>query len=195
MLRHYGIFVSTITRARRGLPASLDYRSFRLVFLRYWKHSNRSGFRCGIRTGSRHHAKLYDSISAGSHVAGAHVSRVHCFPVRIFDRLLLFVGLIVLSGYGLDVYTDTQASRNVEWEWKPLKGFLTRTQVCEALRARSSLEAPLLVLLVETGESRTPNTDHSVAAALRELSLCLARLADTLDLTDHTGKHNQSTDH
>jgi len=46
-----------------------------------------------------------------------------------------------------------------------------------------------------TGESRTPNTDHSVAAALRELSLCLARLADTLDLADHTGKHNQRTDH
>jgi len=49
--------------------------------------------------------------------------------------------------------------------------------------------------LVETGESRTPNTDHPVAAALRELSVCLARLADTLDWTDHTSKHNQRTDH
>ena len=47
----------------------------------------------------------------------------------------------------------------------------------------------------EMGESRTPNTDHSVAAALRELSVCLARLADTLDWTDHTSKHNQRTDH
>ena len=37
--------------------------------------------------------------------------------------------------------------------------------------------------LVETGESRTLNTDHSVAAALRELSICLARLADALDQT------------
>jgi len=51
------------------------------------------------------------------------------------------------------------------------------------------------VFLVETGESRTPNADHSVAAALRELSVCLARLADTLDWTDHTSKHNQRTDH
>jgi hypothetical protein len=48
--------------------------------------------------------------------------------------------------------------------------------------------------LVETGESRTPNTDHSIAGALRELSVCLVRLADTLDLTGHTGKHNQITD-
>jgi len=52
-----------------------------------------------------------------------------------------------------------------------------------------------IVFLVETGESRTPNADHSVAAALRELSVCLARLADTLDWTDHTSKHNQRTDH
>jgi len=51
------------------------------------------------------------------------------------------------------------------------------------------------MFLVETGESRTPNADHSVAAALRELSVCLARLADTLDWTDHTSKHNQKTDH
>ena len=44
-------------------------------------------------------------------------------------------------------------------------------------------------------QSRTPNTNHSVAAALRELSVCLARLADALDQTDHTCKHNQRTDH
>ena len=49
--------------------------------------------------------------------------------------------------------------------------------------------------LVETGESRTPNMTTSVADALRELSLCLARLADALDWTDRTGKHNQSTNH
>ncbi len=36
----------------------------------------------------------------------------------------------------------------------------------------------------EMGESRTPNMDHSVADALRELSVCLARLADTLDQTE-----------
>ena len=35
--------------------------------------------------------------------------------------------------------------------------------------------------LVETGESRTPNTDHSISAALRDLSDSLARLADALD--------------
>jgi len=45
------------------------------------------------------------------------------------------------------------------------------------------------------GGSLTPNADHSVAAALRELSVCLARLADTLDWADHTSKHNQRTDH
>ena len=48
--------------------------------------------------------------------------------------------------------------------------------------------------MVETGESRTLSADHSVAAALRELSVCLVRLADTLDLTGQTGKHNQITD-
>ena len=46
-----------------------------------------------------------------------------------------------------------------------------------------------------TGESRTTDADHSVAVALRELSLCLARLSDTFDWTDHTSKHNQRTDH
>jgi len=40
-----------------------------------------------------------------------------------------------------------------------------------------------------------PQGDHSVAAALRELSVCLARLSDTFDWTDHTSKHNQRTDH
>ena len=35
--------------------------------------------------------------------------------------------------------------------------------------------------LVETRESRTPNTDHSVADALRDLSIALARLANILD--------------
>ena len=50
-----------------------------------------------------------------------------------------------------------------------------------------------ILFLVETGESRTPNADHSVSAALRELSVCLARLADTLDWMDHTSKHNQTT--
>ena len=35
--------------------------------------------------------------------------------------------------------------------------------------------------MVEMEESRTPNTDHSVSAALRDLSESLARLADALD--------------
>ena len=65
----------------------------------------------------------------------------------------------------------------------------------EAPRAQLSLKTPLLVLLVETGESRIPSADHSVAVALRKLSVCLARLADTLDWTDHISKHNQRTDH
>ena len=56
-------------------------------------------------------------------------------------------------------------------------------------------EGNSMMFLVETGESRTPNADHSVAAALRELSVCLARLADTLDWTGHTSKHNQRADH
>ena len=51
------------------------------------------------------------------------------------------------------------------------------------------------MFLVETRGNRTSNADHSVAAALRELSVCLARLADTLDWADHTSKHNQRTDH
>ena len=51
----------------------------------------------------------------------------------------------------------------------------------EAPRAQLSLETPLLVLLVETGESRTPNMALTVADALRDLSGALARLADTFD--------------
>jgi len=38
-----------------------------------------------------------------------------------------------------------------------------------------------IVFLVDTRESRTPNTNHSVSAALRDLSDSLARLADALD--------------
>jgi len=47
------------------------------------------------------------------------------------------------------------------------------------------------------GDGGELNSKHgsTVADALRELSVCLARLADTLDLTDHTGNHNQRTDH
>jgi len=110
VLRYHGIVVSTVAHVRRGLPIGLDHRDFRLVFLRYRKHSDRSGSGRGIRTRSGHHAKLHDPVPAGGHVAGAHVSRVHSFPIRIFDCLLLLVGLIVLSGYGLGVRTHTQAS-------------------------------------------------------------------------------------
>ena len=71
--------------------------------------------------------------------------------------------------------------------WKIVK---TNKEARLKLRKVLALDA-----LVETGESRTPNADHSVAAALRELSVCLARLADTFDWTDHTSKRNQKTDH
>ncbi len=38
-----------------------------------------------------------------------------------------------------------------------------------------------MVFLVETGESRTPNMAPTVAHALRDLSMALDRLANTLD--------------